>query len=331
MSDFVFQQRIGYKGDIKPVILQICKDFSLSEYISHKVILMGYEDFNLILTTDKGKYFIKMFATFRTEKESRSYVDTMVKVLEAGVNHPKLYQSQQGYFHKITADNTQISLCVMEFIDGVSFYEEKLKATLEEMRLLVQQAALINKIDLKPKFVHDSWAIVNFLDEYKNKKQYLDAADRELIEPLAQQFSILNLDELPHCFVHGDIIKTNVIKETNGKLYIIDFSVSSYYPRVQELAVLLCNLLFDEDNPETFNDNYKLALEEYQKYITLTKKEIEILPLYVRVAHVMHVICATYEKAANGNNSVENEYWINLGRIGLKYTTKAWNPDIASQ
>lgn len=321
MSDVVFQQRIGYKGDIKRVLLQICKDFSLGEYISHKVILMGYEDFNLILTADKGKYFVKMFATFRTEEESKNYVDTMVKVLKAGVNHPKLYQSHHGYFYKTTADNAQINLCVMEYIDGASFYEKGLKATPEEMRLLVQQAALINKINLKPKFVHDSWAIVNFLEEYKNKKQYLDVSDKELIEPLARQFSALNLDELPHCFVHGDIIKTNVIKDNKGKLYIIDFSVSSYYPRVQELAVLLCNLLFDEDNPETFNDNYKLALEEYRKYITLTEKEIEILPLYVRVAHVMHVLCATYEKVAMGNDSSENDYWINLGKKGLKFTT----------
>ncbi len=320
-----FQQRINYKGDIKPVLLQVCKDFSLGEYLFHKEIPMGYEDFNLILVTNKGEYFVKMFATFRDEEESQRYVEVMVKALEAGVQHPKLFKSPQGYLHKITADSVQIRLCVMEKIDGNSFYEKNLKATTDEMRFLVQQAALINKIDLKPKPVYDSWAIVHFLEEYKKKRKYLNENDTKFIDPLADQFSAIEIGELPHCFVHGDIIKTNVIRDKNGKLYITDFSVSSYYPRVQELAVLLCNMLFDEDKPDTFPEYYKLALEEYQSHNELTREEIKALPLFVRVAHVMHILCATFEKKANKNDTAENEYWINLGRKGLVYTTQLWN------
>lgn len=320
-----FQNRIGYSGDVELVLLQVCKDYSLGEYISYKVIPMGYEDFNLILSTSKGKYFVKMFATFRDEAESQRYVDVMIKALEVGVQHPKLYKSTQGYLHKIIFSDVQISLCVMEQIDGVSFYEKNLKATTNEMRFLVQQASLINKIDLNPKPVYDSWAIVHFREEYKKKREYLNENDIKLIDPLVEQFSAIKVEELPHCFVHGDIIKTNVMKDKDGKLYIIDFSVSSYYPRVQELAVLLCNMLFDEDKPETFQEYYKLALEEYQKHNPLTEIEIEVLPLFVKVAHVMHVLCATYEKVVKGNNTAENEYWINLGRKGLIYTTQSWN------
>jgi len=319
-----FQKRIGFEGNIKPVLLQVCKDFSLGEYLSHKVIPMGYEDFNLIVETNHGKYFVKMFATFRREGESQRYVDVMVKALEAGVQHPKLFKSSQGYLHKIIMNDVQISLCVMEQIDGVSFYEKNLKATTDEMRFLVQQAALINKINLKPKPVYDSWAIVNFLEEYKKKREYLEENYTKLIDPLVEQFSTIKVEELPHCFVHGDIIKTNVMKDKDRKLYIIDFSVSSYYPRIQELAVLLCNMLFDEDKPETFSEYYKLALNEYQKHNSLTEKEIQVLPLFVKVAHAMHLLCATYEKVVKGNNSEENDYWINLGKVGLKSTTTDW-------
>jgi Ser/Thr protein kinase RdoA (MazF antagonist) len=319
-----FQKRIGYGGQIEPVLRQVCKDFSLGEYASHSVVPMGYEDFNLIVSTSSGKYFIKMFASFRDQKERQRYVDIMVKALEVGVQHPKLFKSSQGYLHKIIVDETQIYLCVMEYIDGVSFYEENLKASTDEMRILVRQAALINKIDLKPPQVYDSWAIVHFLEEYKKKREYLADEEAKIIDTLAVQFSTLKLEDFPHCFVHGDIIKTNVLKHRSGKLYIIDFSVSSYYPRVQELAVLLCNMLFDEDRPETFQANYDLVLEEYQKLNRLTELEVKILPLFVKVAHAMHVICAIYEKKAKGNDSAENEYWINLGKIGLKFATTSW-------
>jgi len=313
-----FQKRIGYAGNIEPLLIQVCRDFQLGSYISHKVVEVGYEDFNLIITSSKGKYFLKIFATFRDSEECQRYVDIMVKVLAAGVNHPRLFESSYGYLYSTIFNDAPISLCVMEYIDGFSFYEKKLKATTDEMRLLVQQAALINKIDIKPRPVYDSWAIVHFLEEYKKKREYLDKNDIKLIDPVAKQFSTVKIIELPHCFVHGDIIKTNVIKDENGKLYIIDFSVSSYCPRIQELAVLLCNMLFDEDKPETSIEYYKLALNEYQKHIPLTEQEITLLPLFVKVAHVMHVVSATYEKTFKGNNTEENEYWIKLGRTGLK-------------
>ena len=83
-------------------------------------------------------------------------------------------------------------------------------------------------------------------------------------------------------------------------------------------------MLFDEDNPKTFQEYYNLALEEYQKHNPLTEEEIKVLPLFVKVAHVMHVLCATYERVVKGNNSAENEYWINLGKVGLKFTTSSW-------
>lgn len=118
--------------------------------------------------------------------------------------------------------------------------------------------------------------------------------------------------------VHGDIIATNVMKDKKNKLWIIDFAVSNYYPRIQELAVMACNILFDEKNKKKSETNLKTALEEYQKTIELTPREIEVLPTYIKLAHAMHILEANYEKVAEKNDSDENEYWLNQGRTGLK-------------
>lgn len=130
---------------------------------------------------------------------------------------------------------------------------------------------------------------------------------------------------MPHCLVHGDIIKTNVVKSKSGELYILDFAVSNYYPRIIELAVLFSNMLFDENNLGTFPDYYKLALDEYQKATPLSSKELETLPLFVKIAHAMHIIPPIREQKLNKNTSDENLYWLNLGRIGLKYTSGLFN------
>jgi len=318
MKKSEFQKRIGYNGELEKVVSKVAQDFGLGKYLKYKVIEEGYEDLNVVVTTNKGKYFVKMLATFRDNEGCKRYVDIMLTSLEAGVSHPRLLQSPKGYLYKNNFDWTEIRLVVMKYIDGKSLYESREKVSLEDARFLVHKAALINQIDLKVPFVYDSWAIVNFVKEWKENKKVFPEDDNILIDPVFNSFSKLEIKSLPTAFVHGDIIKTNVMRDKNGKLYILDFSVANNYPRIQELAVLLCNLLYSDKNPSDFMDYYELALDEYKKRIELTKLEVGSLPLYLKAAHAMHIIGAGREKYKKGNESEENEYWLDQGRKGLR-------------
>ena len=313
-----YQERIGYGGDIEPILENVCEDYKIGEYASHIILTVGYEDFNLILKTSKGKYFIKMFSKLRTKRDCKRYIEILEEVSESTISTPRLFKSSRGYLFETKFDAHDFRLCVMEYIDGQSFFDAKIKPSKSEMRFLIGQAALINSIDYKPEFFYyDDWAIVNFIKEYEKKKQYLGPDDLRAIDPLAKSFRKLDLNDLPHCLVHGDLISTNIIKSDQGGLYIIDFSVSNYCPRIIELAILFCNMLFNENDPKNSDRNYAIALEEYQKIIPLEKIEVGHLPLFVKVAHAMHVIGGTYEKVVNHHPAEESDYWINSGRKGL--------------
>lgn len=104
---------------------------------------------------------------------------------------------------------------------------------------------------------------------------------------------------------------------------VIDFAVANYCPRVIELAVMAVDLLFNSNDVEAFPSNWQTALNGYQEKIQLTDKELQVLPIFVKVAHAMHIIGGTREKA-EGNTSEENEYWLNKGRVGLRYILKIW-------
>lgn len=85
-----FQKRIDYEGDLSEVMQLVCDDYQLGEYRKHSIIPVGYEDFNLKLTTSQGIFFIKIFASFRSLKECQDYIAVISRILEAGVAHPKL-------------------------------------------------------------------------------------------------------------------------------------------------------------------------------------------------------------------------------------------------
>ena len=203
-------------------------------------------------------------------------------------------------------------MCSSDLIDGKTFYEMGRPPSEDEAKKVIAEAAKINQIDFKPTPLYDEWAITGAEKEYRLVKPYLSDKEREAIEPLVSKYKNLDMKDLPHAFVHGDIINTNTIRSKNGDIYIIDFAVTNYYPRIIELALLKCNLLknFDLD----------FIISEYEKEIKLTKAEKDSLPLFVNLAHTMHVIGASKEKFIHGNKSDENEYWLREGResLGIK-------------
>jgi len=312
-----FQKRINYQGQLSELLKQVTGDYDFGNYQSHKIATVGYEDFNVILKTSKGKFFIKFFADFRNKANCQRCVDVILAVIKQGVNHPGLFKSNQGYLHEIKIKDELIRLIAIEYIEGKTFFDLKQKPSSDEMIFLVKQASIINSTNIQPAYVYDNWAIVNFLKEYNQIKKILTDADIKLIEPLAKEFSKINIETLPHCFVHGDIIDTNVIRSDTGELYIIDFSVSNFYPRIQELAVMLCDILFNS-NENKFKEIYAKTLNIYQEKIELTEQELKLLPLFIKVAHAMHIV-GPIKFTIENKNSKENNHWLKSGRAGLTF------------
>jgi Ser/Thr protein kinase RdoA (MazF antagonist) len=314
----IFYKRIDYTGKLEDISEVICKDFKIGNFKSNELIPVGYEDFNFKLSTTKNNYFVKIFSNLRTDDDCKNCVEEVLKVMEKGVAVPRLLKSDDGYLVIKKINDVKLRFCVSEFVNGKDFYLLKVRPNINEMKFLAQQAALINSINYKPKFIYDEWAITNFEKEFAKKEKYLDSEDLKLIQPIVKEYKKMEIEKLPHCFVHGDLIATNVIRAKHGKIWVIDFSVANYFPRIQELAVLACDMLFDRKSKIKSDENLALALKEYQKIIKLTSRELEVLSTYIKFAHIMHVLSATYCKKVEKNKTKENEYFLNIGRLGLK-------------
>ena len=312
-----FYERIQFDGELSQISQTLCKDYGLGTFISNKIITTGYEDFNYVLETSSGKYVVKILEKQRTEIFANSYLKCMQKAIEIGVNHPKLYKSVQGFLHILKIKGLELMIFVLECIDGKDFYNLGIIPDEEELKIIAKQMTLVHQMDIKPEFSYDEWAIVNFRKEFEQKKCYLRKEDYELLKRLYQEFNKVKLEELQYCYVHGDIILTNVMKDTSNKIWIIDFAASNYYPRIVDLAVTICSLCLDESSKEISDIRAQIFLDEYQKNIKLAHIEIETLPLFIKIAHVMHILLGSYEKIEYNNDSKENEYWINHGRKGL--------------
>ncbi len=314
-----FNKRIGLNTDLKNISEQICSQYNLGGFISNELITIGYEDYNYYLTTTKGKYCVKIFNNIRTRQDIVNYLQRIRVVANSQINAPKPLKINNDIVLELDYKKNHYDICVFEYIDGKNYFELNQKASKEIIKELAKQTAMINQLDIKPDFIYDSWAIINFEEEYKNKREYLSDKYKEEFDKLLTKFKCIDLDKLPKGFVHGDIISTNVMLDSTNKVWIIDFAVSNYLPRIIDLAVISCNMCLDNSSKENTYENIALLVSEYNKYTPLSEYELSAFRTFYKLANAMHILQTQYITKTDGD-SAENKYWLNEGIVGYSFS-----------
>ena len=284
-----FKERINLNTDLKNISNEICKRYNLGDYLSETIILVGYEDFNYILETSKGKYCVKIFNKERTDKDCKNYVDRIELASNLNINAPKLHKYKNDGECDIIIENIKYRLCVFDYIDGKSFFDLGITPNDDEIKEIIKQMANIHTATLNSDFIYDKWAIINFPQEMKDKGDYLKIEDKKKLEDLLNKFLAIDMSKLPSAFVHGDIISTNVMKDANNKLWIIDFAVSNYLPRIIDLAVSSCNLCLEAEDKEKTMQKTRMIIEEYQKYNKLTAVSFQKIIEFLCIFHIFSI------------------------------------------
>ena len=314
----IYNDRLGVT-DLKPIVEQACRDYLLGNVEHFTLNEYGFQDVNVEVVTSTGRYFIKFFSRDKTETMATSYVRLMEAVSKSKVSYPALHKGPQGYLHTITIHQIQIRLCVQHYIDGKNLHKTGVEPTLNELCAISKEAALLNSIDFVPDFFElDTWATLKFSEMFPIKKEALTKDELLLVEPILDDYSRISVTSLPLCLVHGDIIRTNIMKDTNGKIWIIDLGAANYQARAVELAVMAHDLFLDLSSVQKTKNLRKLMLDEYQKIIKLKPIEIEVLPTLIRVTHAMYFLSAAFMERILGQGNSEISFWLNQSKQALK-------------
>lgn len=315
-----FYERINLKSELSDLSKVICEKYNLGQYISEELILVGYEDFNFILSTSIGKFCVKIFNKDRTYKDVKKYIDRIELANSLNINTPKVYNCDNSTLCEIVLNDTKFRLCVFQYIDGKSFYDLNEIPTEAEIKNIIEQMAHIHDAKLESDFIYDKWTITNFVKEYAEKGKYLDNKYNKIFESLVHKIASVKFEELPTSFVHGDIISSNVMKDSRHKLWIIDFAVSNYLPRIVDLAVTSCNLCLNPESIDKTIESTKMILAEYQKYNKLTDYELACFPLFYDLANAMGILQISYLNSL-GETSKEDAFWLSESEKGLSFST----------
>jgi len=314
-----FESRINLDIPLEHLSKIVCNEYGLGEFKSNKLIEIGYEDYNYILTTDKGKFVVKVFSNDRTDNNAYELAERASVAYGNGVSCPKIHKTRDNNsLLVLSLSNTEYRLLVMDYINGKDFFSLKELPNEKELELIASELAKLNNIEYKPNFIYDKWAIVNFIQEYEKNITLVDEEDRPLIDKAFNAFKSCDFTKLKYGFVHGDIIETNVIRDKQGKLFFIDFSVSNYLPRIVDLAVTICDLCLDLENIKMSKIRAEKFVKSYESVSPLSAYEKDCLRKFIVCHQAITILETIREKKLESNDSEENEIFLQKGKQGLR-------------
>ncbi len=302
--------RIGKEIDLEELSKNICITYKLGDYNKYKLILVGIDDLSYVLNTSKGRYLVKIINHEKTNEEINEFIQKSSIITRNNINVPKLIPYEEGYLYTYEIDGLHIDLVVMEYIDGSDLYsnnEHITKADIEKLiDILIPLHKLEEKIENKE---YDEYCFMKIKEDYQKTKNVLPKNIKAQVEKMIKEFDKIELEKLPKCFTHGDLISSNIIKDKNKDLWLIDFYQSGIGVRILDIVKVLNSVI---DNYKYENDTEELEqyfIEEYNKRMKLTPYELEVLPILRKIDVCTGIMMETFD-AIEGRDNEENQYWL---------------------
>lgn len=303
-------ERIGKEINLENLSKEICRVYKLGDYKEYKLILVGIDDLSYFLDTTTGKYIVKIINHEKTNVEIDEFIQKNSVITENNIKAPKLIAYDENYLFTYDMDGLHINLVVMEYIDGSDLYSINKQITKQDIEKLIDILIPLHKIEDKiENKEYDEYCFMKIKEDYKKTKEVLPKSIKEQVEQTIGDFEKIELEKLPKCFIHGDLISSNIMKDKNKNLYLIDFYQSGIGLRILDIVKVLNSVI---DNYKYENDTEELEqyfLKQYNKKMPLTAYELEVLPILRKIDVCVGMMMETFD-AIEGRDNEENQYWL---------------------
>lgn len=253
------------KEDIKAIL----ETYDVGSLISSSYIPEGHMNTCYKVETDKDTYLLRLYHRSHYHSKTVSEIRLEHKILrrlQGIIPVPKVYQDKNK--EKIFEYNNHFG-SIYEFIRGKNISDPskqqiqsvaKITTTLhEELQSFTPEEAKQNQRFNKEK-LKNHFQTLQGMDDFPSKYK---KTVREAIQDIT-------LPDLPKTITHTDLHFGNLLFKDNTITALLDFDSANRGKRIMEIASFIRYEAY-EDHLQP--DIAKTFLEEYQKYIPLTKKE----------------------------------------------------------
>jgi Ser/Thr protein kinase RdoA (MazF antagonist) len=271
----------------------------------YEPIFEGYEDANIIIYSETGKYVLKIFLKERSPENIYDYARVIKEATNAGVKTLEIIPGSEGDISSI--GNT--SVLITKYFEGINF--QNTTPSLEDMTIIAGQIARLNTLDFPVVECYDSWGNKNLTKEFY-KIQFKDKKIKEKIKPLVEFLEKQDISGFSRSVIHGDLQRKHVLKDRN-EFCLIDFGCMSYDLKIYEVSTFLAWFCLAQDTWNMRDEIFIKVLSEYTKVHKLTEDETKLLKPLTAAAYASYFLI-TSKMIEDGDTSKETADWNNSAK-----------------
>jgi len=277
----------------------IQKGFHKFTVEAHSAKLLGDFENYIYEGVREGKKVILRYthSSHRTYEQIISEIDWVAYLKKQGIQVYEHYVSSDGYILETVAaqDGSYFFICCYEKLPGKRItwqdckntptYIEKWGEVIGQMHKATKQYVKPNDVEKRPEWYEED--LLN-LDIFQ---QHYTSTMLEYSKEVLQKVQALSKKENNYGLIHSDLHLGNFNIHDN-QLYLFDFDDSSYHFFASDLAIPLYYTLLSRNLSEK-GDNKQFArffmshfLTGYQRHYQLHEKEIQLIPLFLRLRDV---------------------------------------------
>lgn len=308
---------LGFEEFIQ-IVLQ---EHDLGKLYSYVPILVGYEDANIRVSSEKGEYVLKIFAKDRSFIQAKGYADVLLEAEKRNLPFTKLVKGEQGYLSQVQDKKTTIFYYLAYYFNGSNF--DLSTPSMQEMKDIAHVLAQFNTIQLPVVESYDSWGSKNLVREYTKYENETKDDIKRLVSPIAEGMEQLDITGFSKGLIHGDLQRKHVLKNDKGEYCILDLGCMRNDAIVYDLSIFLAWFCLAEDTWEKREEIVDAVVFEYTKPHKLSKEELASLPLLVRASYAAY-LRKTDWLIQRGDASEETREWFDKSK-GMLQLMSAWD------
>lgn len=301
--------RIGKEIDLKKLSIEICSKYNIGKYKKHKLIRnVGIDDLAYILYTNTSKYFVKVINYKKTIQNINQFIKKNTIIAKNKIQAPKIILNNGNHIYSTEIDGLYINCCVIEYIEGKDLYTRKETISKDDIDKLIDIVISMHKIQDKLKVDYDEYCFMKIHEVYKKTNNKIPKELKKEVKEFLKEYDKIEFSKLPLCFIHGDLISSNIMKDEKGKLWLIDFYESGTGVRILDVVKILNSVIFLYYDTENSKKLEKYFIEKYQKYSKLTEYELKILPILRKADSYVGLMLGEYDLLTEEKE--ETTFWL---------------------
>ena len=300
-----------------PVALTlVASHFHLGTIQKHTPILTGYQDCNVDITTDKGRFVVKFFSSEKTKERIHDVVSAHSACTLAHIPMPELIMGNgDSYILEIPGKLHPSYVCVFSYVDGKPL--TKTPVTDSDMSNLAHIASRIHTLQKPKSRYYDTMGIINVPNEYKLKHDALSADEQSEIAPVVSKLSRIKFSDFHQSVIHGSLEKENILKTADGGLSILDLGCMDYNASILDIATLIANMTIYTPEEKRRHSIHEI-ITSYTKTSPISDKELSALPTLIRAQYAAYIIAMTHHMRIDHDMTKQTQTWLDRGWDGFR-------------